>query len=90
MIVALCAALLTAALALIYIAAHKCRDSHDHAWVPTAAKPMVLQDTRYGVAIGDPEPVTQVLYRCDGCKAVYTKTLYGRFTLAEVRGQANG
>jgi len=89
MIVALCAALLTAALALIYIAAHKCRDSHDHAWVPTAAKPMVLQDTQFGVAIGDPEPVTQVLYRC-ACNEVMTKTLYGRFTLAEVKGQANG
>jgi hypothetical protein len=89
MTLALYAALLVAALEFIYIAAHGCRDSHTHAWVPTAAKPMDLQDTRYGVPIGDPEPVTQVLYRCDGCNSVCTETLKGRFTLAEVRGQVN-
>jgi len=88
-ILALCAALLVAALEFVYIAAHPCRDSHAHSWEPTAAKPMERWDVQYGVKLGDPEPVTQVLYRC-ACNEVMTKTLYGRFTLAEVKGQANG
>jgi hypothetical protein len=89
MILALCIAILVAALEFIYIAAHDCKKSHEHAWEITSAKPMELQDTKFGVPIGDPEPVTQVLYRCGGCKEVVTKTLYGRFTLAELRGQVN-
>jgi len=89
MIITLCIALFVAAVELVYILAHPCKDGHEHQWEVTGAHPMVRVHTYWGVTIDkeDGEPVTQVLERCTGCKDVRTRTLTGGFTLAQLRGE---
>ena len=60
-------------------------------WEPVAVQPMNLVsrdiydwselDTEH------PEPVTEVLERCTVCGDIKTRTLSGRWTLAQVKGE---
>lgn len=62
-----------------------------HRWATLSAKPM---DRYYtlptGTHLGDPQPITEVLQRCkqEGCEALRTITLDGRWTIGELTKEA--